>query len=447
MRSQKVVVYAGPTISRDEVLGMVPEARTRPPAARGDLLREEWSPGDTAVIIDGYYRERLSVGHKEILWLLNEGVDVVGAASMGALRAAELGPYGMSGAGSVFRMYATGEIDGDDEVAVLHGPADRGYPAGTVAMVNIRYGCREGARTDLVPAATGERIVAAAKAMPFAHRTWRELEGVLGRDARDCLSTLERMIGTGEWDLKRLDAISALSAVGGPAETTIRRTGAEAWAAEAALTGITHFEALKWRSTREYAPGRWMSDLDVLNAGRLFDDDYPRLHEQVLTGLLADFAEAEGLGPEAYVHARLGVDDGCALPYELASWLTEAESATLPVAERLRLVMVRVWPVWQSADWRPVVLERIRESSRWREWTDIVAQADEIAEQAGGRLAVPPPEIRGRIFLRHWQRRGTSAEVEMARRGFADLEDLGNTLRRFFALDVRNARGAGRDHA
>ncbi|MEW9532568.1 TfuA-like protein [Microbispora sp. NPDC049125] len=437
MSSQKTVVYAGPTISPGEVLGVVPEAKVRPPAARGDLLRERWSRGDTAVIIDGYYRERLSVGHKEILWLLDEGVNVIGAASMGALRAAELSPYGMSGVGSVFRMYATGEVDGDDEVAVLHGPADRGYPASTVAMVNIRYGCREGAKTDLVPAAAGERIVEAAKARPFTHRTWDELEGELGEDDRDALGTLKRMIGTGEWDLKRLDAMSALRAVGGR-----RAEASKAWAADVALTGITHYEALRWRSAREYAPGRWMSDLDVLDAGRLFGDDYPRLHEEVLTGLLEEFASAQGLGLDAYVCARLGAGHRSALPPALASWLTETERATSSVAGQLRTVMVRVWPVWQSADWRPAVIERIRESSHWHEWSDIVARAGEAAERARGRVIVPPPEIRGRLFLRHW--RGASAEVEMARRGFFGTEDLGGAVTRFFALDVENSRASRR---
>ncbi|MEU6410408.1 TfuA-like protein [Microbispora sp. NPDC046933] len=443
MSSPNVVVYTGPTISRDEVLSVVPQARVRPPVARGDLLAETWSPNDTAVIIDGYYRERLSVGHKEILWLIDEGVHVIGAASMGALRAAELSPYGMSGAGTVFDMYATGEVDGDDEVAVVHGPADRGYPAGTVALVNIRYGCREGARTGLIPAAAGERIVRTAKALPFMQRTWRELDAAVDSCDRDHLATLERLIGMGEWDVKRLDAMAALRAVGErPGERSDERSAD--WAADTALTGITHYEALKWRSRREYAPDRWMTDLDVVNAGRLFGDDYPRLHEEALTGLLADLAAARGLGLEAYARARLGVAEHSALPPVLASWLTETELAALPVAEQLRLVMVRVWPIWQSEDWRPVVLERVRESGHWHEWSEIVARADEAAERTRGRLAVPPPEICAKIFLRHWHGKGTSAEVELARRGFTGMQELGHTVRRFFALDVQNARAAER---
>ncbi|MDF5759111.1 TfuA-like protein [Spongiactinospora sp. TRM90649] len=436
----RTVVYAGPTITPPEIRAVVPEAEVRPPVSRGDLLREDWNPGDTAVVIDGYYRERLSVGHKEIIWLLGEGVDVIGAASMGALRAAELGPYGMRGVGSVYRMYATGEVDGDDEVAILHGPAAMGYPAGTVAMVNIRHGCREGARAGLVPEAAGERIVRAAKARPFSHRTWPELARALDGDVRDCLATLERMIGAGVWDLKRLDALAALDAVGDRVDR-VDRVDREPGRTPSALTGITHQELLKWRSTREYAPGRWMSALDVLNAARLFGRDYPSVHEEVLSGLLRESAEELSLTPEAYARASLGVPSGAALPSALSFWLTEAEAAESPVAERLRPVMVRVWPVWQSADWRPAVIERLRDSPDWQEWSDLVVRADEATDQARGRLVVPPPEICARLFLRHWRRDGSSAEVEMARRGFFGLEELGRAVGRFFALDVRNGRG------
>ncbi|WP_049570346.1 TfuA-like protein [Nonomuraea sp. SBT364] len=437
--SHRTLVYAGPTISRDQVLAAAPRAEVRPPVARGDLHREEWSRGDTAVLIDGYYRERLSVGHKEILWLLDAGVRVIGAASMGALRAAELSPYGMTGVGAVYRMYACGEVDGDDEVAVLHGPAERGYPAGTVALVNLRHGCLEGARTGLVPAEAGVRIVEAARARPFAHRTWEELERAVRPEDREALGTLRRMIGGGDWDVKRLDALAALHASGDPATGTAGVT-AEGWAAESALTGVTHYEALAWRSRREYAPGRWMSDLDVLDAARLFDDGYPDLHEEVLTGLLAGFAAERGLTAEEYARARLGAGDA-PLPDGLAVWLTGAERDTLPAAGQARRVMVRVWPVWQSADWRPAVLERIRQSDRWEEWCGLVARADDAAERTLGRLAVPAPAICGTVFSRRWNRPGVPARVELARRGFLGTEDLGVTAKRFFALDVRGAGG------
>lgn len=432
----KVVVYAGPTICADDVHAVLPQAQVLPPAARGDLLAVDWNAGDIAVVIDGYFREQRSVGHKEILWLLSVGVDVVGAASMGALRAAELAPCGMRGLGTVYGMYASHEIDGDDEVGVLHGPAAVGYPARTVALVNLRYAARVAAHTGLVPAAAGQRVVAAAKALPFTFRTWQDIGRELSGDDRAMLPTMARMIDSGEADVKRLDAMAAVREVGHRGYAAPGRAAtAVTW------TGIGRNQLLARRTKREYAPGRSMSDLDVLDAARLFDDDYPRVHEEVLTGLLTDLADSRGLSVAQFARTTLGLDDDDELPGNLASWLTETELAGLRGAERLRLVMVRVWPVWQSVDWRPAALARLRESDRWPEWSDLVARADQAAEQARYRLVVPPPAIRSRVFLRRWQQRGSSVEVEMARRGFAGLGELGGTLGRFFVYDVQRGRG------
>src|SRR5262245_49074257 len=148
---RKVVVFTGPTLSVDDVRAALPSAVVRPPAGRGDLLEVDWHPGDTAVIIDGYFRERRSIGHKEILWLLAEGVDVVGAGSPGPLGASVRAPAASRGVGEAYRWYSPGEIDGEDEVAVLPGPAAMGSPATTVALVNLRYACRQAGAAGLIP--------------------------------------------------------------------------------------------------------------------------------------------------------------------------------------------------------------------------------------------------------------------------------------------------------
>lgn len=437
MSGSKVVVYAGPTIAPDAVSAVLPDAQVQAPLARGDLLAGNWNPGDTAVIIDGYFREQRSVGHKEVLWLLSQGVRVIGAASMGALRAAELSPYGMQGVGEVYAMYASNEIDGDDEVGVLHGPAAMGYPPQTVALVSLRYGCKEGSAAALIPEGVGRRIVEAAKALPFTHRTWQEIGSRLGQEDQDSLALLKQRISCGEWDLKRLDALSALRAAGTP----------DAGAADApviepaALTGISHNWLLARRSLQEYGPGKWMSDLDVLDAARLFDEEYPKLHENALSTMLEGLAESRGMTVQAYTQAKLGVEADAPLPAPLASWLTPAELASLPPEQQHRLVMIRVWPIWQSPDWRPTVLAQLRSSGRWQEWCEIVGRADEAAEEARYRLVIPAPGVCGKLFLRHWRLAESSAQVEMARRGFDSHEDLGRAVKKFFAFDLQRSRG------
>ena len=69
-----------------------------------------------------------TVWHKEILWAMAQGIHVFGAASIGALRAAELDAFGMRGIGRIYEAFRDGVLEDDDEVAVLHGPEELGYP-------------------------------------------------------------------------------------------------------------------------------------------------------------------------------------------------------------------------------------------------------------------------------------------------------------------------------
>lgn len=434
MGESRILVYTGPTLPAHEVHAALPGAEVRPPAGRGDLLAERWRPGDTAVVLDGYFRERRSVGHKEILQVLAERVEVVGAASMGALRAAELGPCGMLGRGIVHEMYASGEIDGDDEVGVLHGPAAAGYPVRTVALVNLRYACAEAVGEGRLSPDAAQRIVGAAKSLPFTHRTPQDIGSALDPADRRALEPLLDGIESGRWDIKRLDATRVLREI---AERAPAEPGVET--AHVPFTGISRTQALVRKSTREYAPGRWMSDLDALNAARLFDDGYPALHEKVLTGLLEDFAVARGLSLEAYALAKLGLEGRGAVPEPLRCWLTGRERAELPGTEQINLLMVRVWPVWQSADWRPAVLARLRESGRWGDWCALVADADAAAAESA-KLVVPSAAVCGRLFPRHWKAEGSTPEIESARRGFPSLDALGAAVTRFFAYDIRRGR-------
>ena len=57
---------------------------------------------------------------------------------MGALRAAELWEFGMVGVGAVSAAYRDNDIEDDDEVAVIHGPAELDYLPLSEAMVNVR---------------------------------------------------------------------------------------------------------------------------------------------------------------------------------------------------------------------------------------------------------------------------------------------------------------------
>ncbi|MER6127498.1 TfuA-like protein [Streptomyces sp. NPDC001795] len=133
-----VQLYVGPTghglpaelLHQDGV-------QLRPPARRGHIhaLIAGEPPGHIA-LVDGRYDDVPAVGHRELLDALAAGWTVTGLGSIGALRAAELRPYGMTGYGQVFTHLLTTEAP-DDEVALLHGPAPAYRPI-TEALVDLR---------------------------------------------------------------------------------------------------------------------------------------------------------------------------------------------------------------------------------------------------------------------------------------------------------------------
>src|SRR5258708_39401141 len=142
-----------------------------PPAEQGDVYNVVTSSEPAAIgLIDGRFHDVPAVWHKEILWALHLGVRVYGAASMGALRAVELHPYGMRGTGWIFESFLDGTFEDDDEVAVSHGDQEVNFAPGSDAMVNIRRTLGLAHEAGVVSELVRDALVAIAKRMDYPLR-------------------------------------------------------------------------------------------------------------------------------------------------------------------------------------------------------------------------------------------------------------------------------------
>ncbi len=218
-----VCVFTGPTISAAAV-GKLLHAVCMPPARQGDVYRAGSRLKLEAIgIIDGYFQQVPSIWHKEILWAMSKGIRVYGAASMGALRAAELCAFGMRGVGRIFEAYRDGIFPGyagepfedDDEVAVSHGPAAARYAALSESMVNIRATLSAASDNGIVTAATRNALIVAAKSWFYPKRTWGALL-TAGREAGlpvGEIRRLEEWLPRGRIDQKNEDAVAMLKAM------------------------------------------------------------------------------------------------------------------------------------------------------------------------------------------------------------------------------------------
>jgi hypothetical protein len=142
-----VLCYLGPSLPLAEARAILPNAIFRPPAKQGDIVTDvvNFHP-NRIILIDGVFRENLSPWHKEAVFALQypNMRAIYGAASMGALRAAELDFLGMIGIGKIYEWYRDSVTEDDSEVALSFaerdGPDGPLYYPSTIPLVDIRAG-------------------------------------------------------------------------------------------------------------------------------------------------------------------------------------------------------------------------------------------------------------------------------------------------------------------
>ena len=210
----RAVIFAGPSLP-PAVRLFGPALHWRPPVKQGEVYRVALTRPAIIGIIDGYFEVTPTVWHKEILWAMTQGIHVYGSASIGALRAAELSSFGMVGVGRIFVAYRDGILADDDEVAVLHGPEELGYPAVTEAMVNIRATLEQAVAEGIVEGSLASRLTEIGKALFYKERSWEAIfrlaagGGLPPRPLADLVAWSRRR----QVDQKRADALKMVAAI------------------------------------------------------------------------------------------------------------------------------------------------------------------------------------------------------------------------------------------
>lgn len=212
----KACLFIGPSLPVSAARKLLPEAVYLPPVQQGDVYAAMQTHAPLIIgIIDGYFQQRPSVWHKEILYAMSQGVYVYGAASMGALRAAELNAFGMIGIGEIYKAFKNGALPpfnglvDDDEVAVVHGPPETDYLAVSEALVNIRHTLAAALTQHVIDRPTHDELVRQAKLTHFTERSHAHLL-TQGYEKGLCAKTLEQLsswLPHGKIDQKRDDAL------------------------------------------------------------------------------------------------------------------------------------------------------------------------------------------------------------------------------------------------
>lgn len=179
-------VFLGPSLGADAPRGVA----IYPPARLGSVWQAVERGHRRIALIDGVFGAQPAVWHKEILHALSRGCTVIGGSSMGALRAAELAPMGMIGIGAVYRLYRSGFLVSDADVALAHGDGEMGHRELTIPLVDLRFTLRRLRRAGRLTAGQEARALESIGAIHFARRSWAEIEAALaGADLPGDLAT------------------------------------------------------------------------------------------------------------------------------------------------------------------------------------------------------------------------------------------------------------------
>ncbi len=197
----ELVVFLGPSLPLAEARRLV-HATFLPPARQGDVFAALRHRPRAIALIDGVFEASPSVWHHELIAAHAAGVRVLGASSMGALRAAEL-PGVVTPVGTIAKRYVSGEWNDDAFVALLHADASRGYRPFTVPHVNVWATLRAAVRRKVLTPSQAARWERRSEATFYQSRTWASV-------LRGAPEALVAFVARSAVDLKAVDARACL---------------------------------------------------------------------------------------------------------------------------------------------------------------------------------------------------------------------------------------------
>ncbi len=216
MNIDRVIIFLGPSLRREIALSILDGSNIeyRPPARKGDLLKINSDNSNTLVcLIDGVFLQDYPPTPMEVYTIMQRGVRVLGAASIGALRAVELERLGMIGIGRIFRLYKKGILEDDDEVAVTFSDD---YTLASEAMIDIRYTLYHAYKSSVISRESRRILTRIAKSIYFPYRSYdlilekAKAKGIIDSDQ---LGMLREYIKHNRRSLKEEDSIKLLNHV------------------------------------------------------------------------------------------------------------------------------------------------------------------------------------------------------------------------------------------
>lgn len=206
----KPIVYLGPTLSREEAIKIL-DADYRDPAKKGDFLMLSRDSDEKKYVgfVDGVFLHDYPPSPIEVYHLATrKNIELIGASSLGALRAVELEKFGMKGIGKIFQLYKNGIINADDEVAVTFTRENNILQS--EAMIDIRFNLFLAYKKGIITNQTKKRIAKIAKNIYFPFRNYEDIIKLTQQQFPSIYNELESFRS---YILKNRDSLKARDAI------------------------------------------------------------------------------------------------------------------------------------------------------------------------------------------------------------------------------------------
>lgn len=206
----KPIVYLGPTLKREEAIRIL-DADYRDPAKKGDFLMLSRDSDEKKYVgfVDGVFLHDYPPSPIEVYHLATrKNIELIGASSLGALRAVELEKFGMKGIGKIFQLYKNGIINADDEVAVTFVRENNILQS--EAMIDIRFNLFLAYKKGIITNQTKKRFAKIAKNIYFPFRNYEDIIKLSQQQFPSIYNELESFRS---YILKNRDSLKARDAI------------------------------------------------------------------------------------------------------------------------------------------------------------------------------------------------------------------------------------------
>ena len=165
------------------------------PAEQGDILAAIFDGFDQLLLVDGYFHGRFPCTTFEVMTAIEQGLRVFGAGSIGALRAAELDEYGMTGVGYVYETLRDYAIKPYHVVAQTYLPNNQAL---TPPLIQLIYFLERAEAEGTITATERQRCVEQLNDVHFMSLSVKDLF--------KSVPALEACWKQGDFDIKQQDA-------------------------------------------------------------------------------------------------------------------------------------------------------------------------------------------------------------------------------------------------